>query len=790
MIHLIGMVYLLTRFNFLLIGACLGCSALWLLSAGQLQAKSRMENARLPSVELNLGVLQHLHQTANILSNITPAIAPVQVQNMPQTSLRKLPSEQPYMPPVRLPADAARQAARAPQQQFIPQQAVPAPVVATSARAVLQPQRSRYARRRLPRRVSQLNRQIVPFAKGESVAHKLSDVSSKNFAKARSAKPALPPVTQAANKPNPVYQAPAITAKKTVKLAKKTVAAKPKLPPVSNFVKPAAPAFKRQTAKASAQAKSPQPLPSPLLLTPKTTSQSQPRHAPPPLPKAPKPAKISPAPPLQHAQVEAAPYPTKAPPKIPAFATPKPAIPHVPPPPSLQGLDFSHLKQPASPNAGELQGVTPDKLLGNQNETLVVARAEPALLPEIQVPQHGGNLPPLAAKQARDAEEKGLVSSLSARISSLFTKEPEAQGVLRDETRVINPLEQQKQKRLAAQKAEENLLPPVLPTPNALDQKSHLPVVILPHEAASAQAKSKPSTSKLLPHQSAQKIDLSAPKVAALPHLPSLDALRNNKVSSGFGGANSHNADIALPKPPSAPGPIVTRGEVATNSDGNKPQNKKLALAEKPSSKLDSKVGAKASSKASSKDAAKASAKAGSKEAPKPTGRNLVKEQGAATLPSPITLAALPPSALNARLPDEGVLAPLPPLPSKPKLAGEKAKPAVSKVSPAPKVSGNQKPETSIYFSRDATELNQKAKSALLKIAEKVKRKKLSVRIIAYAEGSENEASIARRVSLSRALQARAFLIDKGINQLKINVQAKGHHVPDGVPNRADIFVR
>jgi len=67
---------------------------------------------------------------------------------------------------------------------------------------------------------------------------------------------------------------------------------------------------------------------------------------------------------------------------------------------------------------------------------------------------------------------------------------------------------------------------------------------------------------------------------------------------------------------------------------------------------------------------------------------------------------------------------------------------------------------------------------------------KLHANILAYASATADQASTARRVSLSRALSVRAYLIDNGINNLRINVQAEGDKNPaGGNPDRVDIFV-
>jgi len=64
------------------------------------------------------------------------------------------------------------------------------------------------------------------------------------------------------------------------------------------------------------------------------------------------------------------------------------------------------------------------------------------------------------------------------------------------------------------------------------------------------------------------------------------------------------------------------------------------------------------------------------------------------------------------------------------------------------------------------------------------------VTLIAYATAAGDQASTARRVSLSRALAVRAYLIDQGINNMRINVQAEGDKNPGGDPDRVDVFVQ
>lgn len=63
------------------------------------------------------------------------------------------------------------------------------------------------------------------------------------------------------------------------------------------------------------------------------------------------------------------------------------------------------------------------------------------------------------------------------------------------------------------------------------------------------------------------------------------------------------------------------------------------------------------------------------------------------------------------------------------------------------------------------------------------------VTLTAYASNTSDQASTARRVSLSRALSVRAYLIDAGITNTRINVQAQGDKNPGGNPDRVDIII-
>lgn len=66
---------------------------------------------------------------------------------------------------------------------------------------------------------------------------------------------------------------------------------------------------------------------------------------------------------------------------------------------------------------------------------------------------------------------------------------------------------------------------------------------------------------------------------------------------------------------------------------------------------------------------------------------------------------------------------------------------------------------------------------------------KLRLQLLAYANGSSQSASQSRRLSLSRALAARSYLIGQGVPSTRIDVRALGNKTEGGPPNRIDIIV-
>jgi outer membrane protein OmpA-like peptidoglycan-associated protein len=65
----------------------------------------------------------------------------------------------------------------------------------------------------------------------------------------------------------------------------------------------------------------------------------------------------------------------------------------------------------------------------------------------------------------------------------------------------------------------------------------------------------------------------------------------------------------------------------------------------------------------------------------------------------------------------------------------------------------------------------------------------LRLQIVAYASGGDDNASQARRLSLSRALAVRSYLIDSGVRSTRMDVRALGNKFDAGPGDRVDLIV-
>jgi outer membrane protein OmpA-like peptidoglycan-associated protein len=97
---------------------------------------------------------------------------------------------------------------------------------------------------------------------------------------------------------------------------------------------------------------------------------------------------------------------------------------------------------------------------------------------------------------------------------------------------------------------------------------------------------------------------------------------------------------------------------------------------------------------------------------------------------------------------------------------------------------------SSVAFAAGEADLDAAGKTRLDAMANQLNAQaKIRMQLLAYAGGKKLSASKARRLSLSRALAIRSYLIGKGVRSTRIDVRALGNKVPAGRPDRVDLKI-
>lgn len=94
----------------------------------------------------------------------------------------------------------------------------------------------------------------------------------------------------------------------------------------------------------------------------------------------------------------------------------------------------------------------------------------------------------------------------------------------------------------------------------------------------------------------------------------------------------------------------------------------------------------------------------------------------------------------------------------------------------------------SLAFDADEAKVSDRARNDLATLVKRLQKDEdLNLQLLAYASGDEASASKARRLSLSRALEVRKYLMDKGVRSTRIEVRALGNKLDGrGSPDRVD----
>ncbi len=124
--------------------------------------------------------------------------------------------------------------------------------------------------------------------------------------------------------------------------------------------------------------------------------------------------------------------------------------------------------------------------------------------------------------------------------------------------------------------------------------------------------------------------------------------------------------------------------------------------------------------------------------------------------------------------------------PKKPEAPMKKAEPEKETASLPPPAGTALK----VIFAATTSRLPNPVKAKLKELAAMMKKKQeLRIQLLAYAGGKSFSPSKARRLSLSRALSVRSYLIEKGIRSTRIDVRALGNKTTEEPLNRVDINI-
>ncbi len=182
--------------------------------------------------------------------------------------------------------------------------------------------------------------------------------------------------------------------------------------------------------------------------------------------------------------------------------------------------------------------------------------------------------------------------------------------------------------------------------------------------------------------------------------------------------------------------------------------------------------------------------------------------------PAPVTAASAPPSVASPPAPPAAAAPPVaappiavPPIPAQaPRAAAGSATPppvpapapansSAAAPAPAPQIQASlpnradaAAASARLGFANDSAELPAEARAQLRGVIDQLRRgQDARLRIEGFASGED--ANRARRLSLSRALAVRAFLMDEGLSSTRMDVYARGSQAEGGPSDRVDLNV-
>ncbi len=153
--------------------------------------------------------------------------------------------------------------------------------------------------------------------------------------------------------------------------------------------------------------------------------------------------------------------------------------------------------------------------------------------------------------------------------------------------------------------------------------------------------------------------------------------------------------------------------------------------------------------------------------------------------PEPVVPPTAPPPAPAAAPPPPAEAEPEPPpAPAESLTAGPVVEPQTAALPPAAALAE----QIRVLFRDGSAELSDDARRRLSAVATALQENTtVRIQLLAYAKASSDGTSRARRLSLSRALAVRAYLIEQGVRSTRMDVRALGDKIGDGPADRVDI---
>jgi outer membrane protein OmpA-like peptidoglycan-associated protein len=177
-------------------------------------------------------------------------------------------------------------------------------------------------------------------------------------------------------------------------------------------------------------------------------------------------------------------------------------------------------------------------------------------------------------------------------------------------------------------------------------------------------------------------------------------------------------------------------------------------------------------------------------------GQPAAAQVGAPTPPPPPPPSVMqpppPPPSKPAAAPLENPVADLLP-PTKPAKSTPPPQVAAKPMEPGPSAAGQAKDEKAltINFRSGSADLPESAKAELGGVvAQLAKNTRENLQVVAYAAGTSDQQSEARRLSFARALVVRGYLVDQGVSDTRIFVRALGNKIEGSGPaDRVDLVL-